>query len=190
MLLYYYKGEGHPMLHFKTDRLTIRPFLESDAVDVYAYLSDPEVLKYEPYLPASKEEVIKETKRRTEDTNFLAVCLDNKVIGNLYFSKGDFDTWEIGYVFNKNYWGKGYASESVNAIMVYGFNYLGARRIKALCDPNNIRSWKLLERIEMRREAHQLQNVYFFKDTNGNPIWKDTYQYAILKSEYENATNR
>lgn len=41
-----------------------------------------------------------------------------------------------------------------------------------------------VERLGMRREGTFLQNVYFFEDESGNPIWKDTYQYAILRSEF------
>ncbi|MTL92046.1 N-acetyltransferase, partial [Turicibacter sanguinis] len=61
---------------------------------------------------------------------------------------------------------------------------LGARRIVAMCSPLNESSWKLLERIGMRYEGTLLQNVYFKKDEEGKPIWLDTYEYAILKSEW------
>ena len=106
------------------------------------------------------------------------------MIGNLYFSKGDFETWEVGYVFNEKYWGNGYASESLSALIKYAFLSLNARRIIAQCDPKNAPSWKLLQRVGMRREDQLLQNIFFFTDEKSNPIWKDTYEYGILKSEY------
>ena len=56
-------------------------------------------------------------------------------------------------------------------------------RIYAECDPLNTRSWKLLEALGFRREAHLLQNVYFWKDEGGKPIWKDTYIYGKLAVE-------
>ena len=56
----------------------------------------------------------------------------------------------------------------------------GVHRIFAECDPCNLNSWKLLERLGFEREAHYKQNVYFWKDDNDNPIWKDTFVYAIL----------
>lgn len=173
------------MIEFKTERLLIRPFNETDGEDFYEYFSDEEVLKFEPYQPYSKEKALMEAKRRESDERFLAVCLaDGKLIGNLYFSKGDFDTWELGYVFNKKYWGHGYASESAAGLLRFAFETLNARRIIAMCDPLNLPSWKLLEQIGMRREGTLLQNIWFFTDENGQPIWKDTYEYAILKSEY------
>lgn len=60
---------------------------------------------------------------------------------------------------------------------------LNARRIIAMCSPKNDSSWKLLERLKMRREGLLLKNVYFKTDENNKPIWLDTYEYAILVSE-------
>lgn len=176
------------MEELKSERLIIRKFKETDWKDLYEYFSDEEVLKFEPYKPFSVEECKEEAIRRTTDDSFLAVCLKdtNKLIGNIYFAKQDLDMWEIGYVFNSNYQGKGYATESCTSVMDYAFKELNARRITAMCDPKNPPSWRLLERLKMRREGHLKQNVYFFKDENDMPIWKDTYEYGILKNEWTN----
>lgn len=174
------------MEELKSERLIIRKFKETDWKDLYEYFSDEEVLKFEPYKPFSVEECKKEAIRRTTDSSFLAVCLKdtNKLIGNIYFAKQDLDMWEIGYVFNSKYQGKGYATESCMCVMDKAFKELEARRITAMCDPENPPSWRLLERLKMRREGHLKQNVYFFKDENDEPIWKDTYEYGVLKSEW------
>jgi RimJ/RimL family protein N-acetyltransferase len=149
-------------------------------------LSDEEVVKFEPYDTYSEKQAIEEAINRQNNESFYAVCLkeSGKLIGNLFFSKGDFDTWELGYVFNRSYQGNGYATESSEALIDYAFTNLEARRIIAMCSPKNEHSWKLLERLHMRREGLLLQNVYFKKDLNGEPIWFDTYEYAILKSEW------
>lgn len=169
-----------------TDRLIIRPFMPEDWKDMHEYFSDEEVLKFEPYKPLSVEECKTEVLNRSKGDTFLAVCLkeSGKLIGNLYFQKGFFMTWEIGYIFNSKYHKKGYAKESVKAIMNYSIKELGTRRIIAMCDPKNIASWKLLESLNMRRESHLIKNIYFFEDENGDPIWKDTYQYGILAEEF------
>ena len=178
------------MRELVTERLLIRRFKETDGEDLYEYLSDKEVLEFEPYKVFNREEAYNEAKRRSEDENFLAVCLKNgKLIGNLYFAKGEFDTYEVGYVFNKLYWSNGYATESLKALIKCAFEELKVRRIIAMCDPKNPNSWKLLERVGMRREGTLLQNVYFFTDENNNPIWKDTYEYALLKGEYKEEKN-
>ena len=58
----------------------------------------------------------------------------------------------------------------------------GAHRIYAECDPRNVPSWKLLEKVGLRREAHFRQNIWFHRDKNSDPIWKDTLVYAILEN--------
>ena len=42
-----------------------------------------------------------------------------------------------------------------------------------------------MERLGMRREGEWKKNVFFFRDENGNPLWKDTYQYAVLVEEWK-----
>ncbi|MDI9515163.1 MAG: GNAT family N-acetyltransferase [Clostridiaceae bacterium] len=174
------------MKNIITDRLIIRKFDKNDWQDLHEYLSDEEVVKYEPYDIYSEDQAKEEAAKRSNDESFYAVCLkeNGKLIGNLYLCKGDFDTWELGFVFNRKYQGKGYATEGARALLDYAFTHLGARRIIAMCNPKNERSWKLLERLHMRREGLLLQNIYFETDRNGAPIWLDTYEYAILKEEW------
>ncbi len=101
-----------------TDRLVIRKFKENDGKDLHEYFSNPNVLEFEPYKPCSKEKSYIEAKRRADDERFLAVCLKSgKLIGNFYFAKEEFETWEVGYVFNDKYWGNGYATEGLLALM-------------------------------------------------------------------------
>jgi RimJ/RimL family protein N-acetyltransferase len=171
-----------------TERLVIRIFKKDDWKDLYEYLSDEEVVKFEPYQIFNEKKAKEEAIRRAGDNNFYGVCLreNEKLIGNLYFSKEQFDTWELGYVFNRKYQGQGYATESARALINYAFTNLNTRRVIAMCSPKNNNSWKLLERLGMRREGLLLQNVYFKTDNNGEPLWMDTYEYAILKSEWEN----
>ena len=174
-------------MRLETERLIIRYFEENDDNDLYEYLSKGEVVKYEPYEAFTYERAKEETKRRETDHNFYAVALKSgKVIGNLYFAEGEFDTWEIGYVFNDSYWGQGYATEAVNALLAEAFDKWNVRRVIAMCNPENESSWKLMERVGMRREGHLKKNVFFFKDENGEPIWQDTYEYGLLREEYEN----
>ncbi len=166
----------------ETRRLILRKFCKNDLQDLYEYLSNEEVVQYEPYKPLDITEVSEELNRRIESDEMIAVVLKatNKLIGNVYLGKRDFESLEIGYVFNKRYWGQGYAKESCEALIKKAFSE-GTHRIYAECDPQNIRSWRLLENLGFAREAHFKQNVYFWKDNKGNPIWKDTFVYAVLK---------
>ena len=103
-----------------------------------------------------------------------------KMIGNVYLGKRDFESLEIGYVFNEDYWNKGYAKESCNKLMELAFQK-GIHRIYAECDPDNQASWRLLESMDFAREGYLKKNVYFWRDSNGKPIWKDTFIYSKLK---------
>ena len=104
-----------------------------------------------------------------------------KIIGNIYYGKRDFEAREVGYIVNKNYQRRGYASEALSAVIDNAFHG-GLHRIFAECDSRNTCSWKLLEKVGLEREANFKQNVFFKRDENGNPIWKDTYVYAKLNS--------
>ena len=99
------------------------------------------------------------------------------MIGNIYYGHRDFEAKEVGYIINKKYQRKGYASEALSAVIENGFK-AGVHRIYAECDPRNTCSWKLLEKVGLEREAHLKQNVFFHRDENGQPKWKDTYVYA------------
>ena len=143
-----------------------------------------EVVAYEPYKPMTIDETKKNLEWRINISEMAAVELksNHKMIGNVYLGKRDFEALEIGYVFHRNYWGKGYAAESCKTLIQLAF-LEGIHRIYAECDPDNKRSWKLLETLGFQREAHLKQNIYFWKDKNDRPIWKDTYIYAKRKAD-------
>jgi RimJ/RimL family protein N-acetyltransferase len=127
---------------------------------------------------------------KSQGNTFWVICIkDNgKMVGHVFLSKEfnpDFLIYEIGYMLNPKYQGKGYATEACHRILQYGFEDIKAHRIIATCDPGNIASWRLLERLNMRREAHFVKCLYLRKPTENNPIgWRDEYFYAILNSEY------
>ena len=170
-----------PTAYPETGRLLLRRHQPADLQDLYAYLSDPEVVKFEPYRPMTLEEAREHLTWRIGTDEMVAVerKADHRMIGNVYLGRRDFDTLELGYVFRRDCWGQGYAVESCEALIAQAFAQ-GVHRIFAECDPENIASWRLLERLGFRREAHLRQNVFFWRDADGAPIWKDTYIYARL----------
>ena len=167
----------------ETERLILRSYRESDLEDLYAYLSDPEVVRFEPYKPMTREEVRDHLAWRISTEEIIAVerKADGKMIGNIYLGNRDFEALELGYVFRRDCWGRGYARESCAAAISQAFAR-GVHRIFAECDPENTASWRLLEALGFSREAHLKQNVYFWKDEKGRPIRKDTFVYARLNA--------
>ncbi len=168
----------------ETDRLILRRYKEEDLQDLFEYLSNPKVVEFEPYKPMTMEKVQDNLKWRISTDEMIAVELKaiNKMIGNIYLGKSNFDSLEIGFVFNEHYWKKGYAKESCEKLIEVAFQK-GIHRIFANCDPDNQNSWGLLESMGFTKEAYLKKNVYFWRDINNQPIWKDTFIYSKLNGK-------
>lgn len=167
-----------------TSRLLLRDYRAEDLDGFYAYVSDPEVVRFEPYLPMTRDEAADALRDRIGNPEFIAVerLSDHRLIGNLYLGQRDFNARELGYVFCRDCWGQGYAREACEALIQSAF-HSGVHRIYAECDPQNAASWRLLERLAFVREGHLRKNVFFHTDSDGAPIWKDTFLYARLSPE-------
>jgi ribosomal-protein-alanine N-acetyltransferase len=140
-----------------TSRLLIRQFEEQDYTSLFEYLSNPSIYRFEPGEPISQ---------RAQGNDFWAVILkaDQKLVGHLYFQQiepKEFQTWELGYIFNPAFHNKGYATESASGLVHFGFMHFGIHRVIAHCNPENPASWKVLEKIGMRREGFLRKNVFF-----------------------------
>jgi RimJ/RimL family protein N-acetyltransferase len=175
-----------------TSRLLIRQFQEQDYTSLFEYLSNPSIYRFEPGEPISLEKAKELASERTQGHDFWAVILkDNqKLVGHLYFKQiepKEFQTWELGYIFNPDFHNKGYATESASGLVQYGFMHFGIHRVIAHCNPENAASWKVLEKIGMRREGYFKKNVFFRTATDGSPLWVDSFEYAILKEEIKAA---
>ncbi len=166
---------------FTTERLAVRKFRPEDSSDLADILADPEVTCFEPYQTFTREACVQEAVNFSESNEFFAVVLGDKVIGKIYFSRKGAGTYELGYTFNASYQGMGYACESITGFMGYAFEIPGVRRIIAEIDTRNTRSYKLAERLGMRREAEH-RELFPSKENSG--IFNDFYIYAILKKEF------
>lgn len=169
--------------------MPIRGFRPDDWRDLHEYLSRPEVLEFEPSDPSDEVERRETAAERAQDDDFWAVCLipSGKVIGHVSFARtgpAELMTWELGYIFNPLYSGQGYVTEPCRALLEHGYGELGAHRFVAICDPGNPPSWKLLERLSLRREGDFGGFAFFRRDEGGEPLWPDAYQYALLAEEW------
>ena len=174
------------MIRIETERLIIRNFQESDASDLFEYLSHPRVNCFLSEKLNSLEETVENIKRRSDNELELAACLkeNGKVIGNLFAKKEDPDTYGVGWQYNELIEGKGYASEAARAYLSYLFDEKKARRIYAYVEETNLRSQKLCERLGMRKEGCFKEYISFIRNQNGIPVYENTIQYAILKKEW------
>ncbi|MEV6241605.1 GNAT family N-acetyltransferase [Lentzea sp. NPDC051838] len=166
-----------PDYPIRTERLTLRPFDANDFEAFYAYRSLPDVHRYLNNKAADREGVAQLLARRTTEHQLaeagqrlaLAVCLDDKVIGDVALVWRTDHEGEIGYSLHPTFQGKGYAREAAEAMLRIGFDELKLRRIVAECDPRNEPSRRVMERLGMR------------KGTSG-----DGLVYAMLAEEFKN----
>lgn len=172
-----------------TERLKIRYVEAIDFDDMFEYVSDEEVMKYESnsHTKASLEKFLEEvipTKR------FFAVILKDseKMIGHVYIGKNNpehFNEYNVGYIFNPLYQKKGYCTEATKALCQYAFAELKAHRLSAKCNPDNIASWKVMDKVGFIREGLLRSRVALRKDKFGNPIHTDELVYGMLKQDIE-----
>jgi RimJ/RimL family protein N-acetyltransferase len=92
---------------------------------------------------------------------------------------------EIGWCLDPAFEGHGYATEAVAELVRVGFEELGLRRLVAHCFAANEPSWRLMERLGMRREAHTVK-----ESLHRNGEWMDGFSYALLAEEWERAAHR
>lgn len=175
------------MVKIQTERLIIRNFQESDAPDLFEYLSHPRVNCFLSEKLNSLEEAVENAKRRSGEELEFAVCLkeNGKVVGNLFAKKEEPDTYGVGWQYNEIVEGKGYASEAARKYLTYLFNEKNARRVYAYVEDTNLRSQKLCERLGMRKEGCFKEFISFTQNEDGISIYENTIQYAILKKEWE-----
>ena len=175
------------MVWYETERLILRNYKEKDTEDYYEYMSLESTALHEDFYPFSREESRRAVEERLQDDSYWVVELkqNSKVIGDVCYRKGEYDTYEIAYDFNEKYGKKGYATEACRVLVRHIFTVLKGRRLYAGCNEENKASWRLLERLGMRREAHCLEDMAFKTDEAGTPIYVNSYYYALLKEEWE-----
>jgi [ribosomal protein S5]-alanine N-acetyltransferase len=168
-----------------TERLILREFKPDDWPAVFAYASDPEVVRFMRWGPSSPEEVqsflaqVVEWQQAAPRTNYClaAVLTDSqRLIGGvgIHIVPSDEAQSYVGYCFHRDEWGKSLATESCRALLRFGFQELNLHRIIASCDSQNIASARVLEKSGMHREAH------FRQDLQIKGRWRDTLLFAAL----------
>lgn len=178
-------------MRIETGNLIIRNFELPDEKDLCEYMLQRVNTEFESYPNFTSEKAKEEIVFRSKSDEFFAIELKkiHKVIGNIYLGKRDFNTRELGYVLNEDYQNKGYGSAASKAMIDFAFKR-GVHRIYAECAPQNAPSWKVMEKVGLKREAYFKKNVSFHTDNKGNPIYWDTYVYAALNpNENDEKTN-
>jgi ribosomal-protein-alanine N-acetyltransferase len=148
------------MCVLETERLTLRWFQMSDFDALLQIFGDAEVMHF-GYGVQTREWIQNWLRQRVDDdehnrTTVWAVIekASARVIGYcglFYFPDiGGKPETEIGYRFNRQSWGLGYATEAARAVCDYAFHTLGLARLIAMIDPHNTTSVRVAEKLGMR----------------------------------------
>lgn len=171
-----------------TDRLTLRRARADDADAVLSYWSLPTVTEWMGNLP---EDCAARFTAPERLGLLLVVERAGAIIGDLSIKIGD--AWspvrmvsqaqgvqaELGWTLRPEETGKGYATEAVQAALRICFEDLGLRRVTASCFRANTASYRLMERVGMRRESTTLKD-----GLHPSGEWMDGVSYALLADEW------
>lgn len=174
----------------ESERLLYRKFSQDDFPTVFGWLSDAETMAFRKGEPRNVAEVRNYldwaiANAETEDCSnyeYAVVLKANQTLIGAATLMNIPDAPELGWTVRRDYWRQGYGTEMGKTMLRLGFDQLKLHRIIAGCNARNHGSYKIMERLGMRREAH------FVKAQQGNSVlaneWCDRFQYAILREEY------
>lgn len=176
----------------QTKRLLLRDFEMEDFEQVHEYASQPEVSRYMEWGPNTADDtrrfLTESIALNSKDPRLdfeLAVVLksENRILGGggiHVSSRANNEGW-IGYCFNQDHWGKGYATEAALALVEYGFNHLKLNRIFATTAPGNKASQNVLQKVAMKHEGSMREH----KLVRG--VYRDTELFAVIKSDFQSS---
>ena len=174
-----------------TRRLVIRPVSTSDVEATWEFRRLDDVSRWITAAPTTLEEYRVTFEDPERMAKMLVIELEGVVIGDLMLAVED--AWaqtevveqahgvqaELGWCLHPRYGGHGYATEAVEALIRLSFDALGLRRVTAGCFADNEASWRLMERLGMRRETYTVR-----ESLHRSGQWLDGMGYALLADEW------
>lgn len=176
-------------LTLTSERLSIRRFVADDSALEIAAQQDREVVKYirEPLTDEQARAFFEKVIAPYEgnEGEWAGFCVerseDNQAVGAISFriESSASEVAEIGYRFNPDFQGKGYAFEAVRCLVDFLFAQVKVHKVVAYCDPENLPSYKLMEKLAMQREGRLRQHYRLGEQ------FRDVYIYGLLASEHK-----
>ncbi len=174
------------------DRVSLRDFGLDDVEAVAAYACDPVVTSH--HLVWGPHAGRQETASWLRETIAQASCASRQhfelaVVDNLSgglvgearvtVRNPVHRIGDIGYVLRQSQWGQGYGTEVARLLVRMGFWVPGLHRVEATCDPANVASRRVLEKVGMRPEGCMRENFWI------RGSWRDSLLFAILEHEWQ-----
>ena len=172
----------------ETERLIIQGFELNDWRDLQQMIVQREASEYAAYdhqWPVSDEEIKRIIGWFVDKPNYFAVCTkEPKLIGYILLNNTENkDEFDMGYCFNEDYMGKGFATEACTALLTYAFSKLKVEKVICNTAQKNEPSCRLLIRLGMTRVA-ELPDSTLRNDEKGNPIMFLGVQYTMSNTEW------
>jgi len=170
-------------MYLETDRMILRDFTMGDLDDLYEIFSDAEVMENTepPYDRAKTDAFLRDFCIEREPKGAFAAALreTGKVIGYVLFKSIDEpEIYEIGWIFNKAYWRKGYAYEICSRLIRHGFEEMQLHKICAEAIDTE-KSVPLMRKLGMVLEGVQRKHT---RSNDGE--WRDLHWFAVLEEDY------
>lgn len=180
-----------PDIVAETDRLILRTIEDGDAALQHRLLNTPAVMARLGGVKELHEIEAKHAKARAfyaqEGFSFLMMiekatgelvghCGIKRVDNPLAHNQGDH---EIGWLVREDRWRRGYAEEAIRAVLDWAFGRVGAPHVVALTSQLNEPSWRLMEKLGMRRRED-----LDFDDPAYPPEDRTTILYSLARSTW------
>lgn len=172
--------------------LRLRVPTSRDVEPLLAWRNDPEVTRWLLRTTQDADDLRASWRSALDDPREqrVVVDLDGAVVatGSLWvrdaMGQPQGDAWRaaegsIGYLVDPAYAGRGIATALAGALLDVAFTDLGLHRVTAGCFAANEASWRVMEKLGMRREQHGVRDSWH--DELG---WVDGYTYGILDQEW------
>lgn len=183
----------------RTPRLQVRPCAPADLDAIWGWRRLPEVNRWLGLAPDTQDAFRERylDPKRLASLYLIELLPDGDgesgptPIGDIMVRRGD--GWaqleveaeakgveaELGWVLDPAYTGRGYATEAIRAVIDVCFGPLGLRRVHAGCFADNEPSWRLMERLGMRREEFSRKTAL-----HRSGEWLDGVNYGLLAEEW------
>lgn len=181
-------------MYRESERLILRDPVLEDWQGAHGFLADPAVMRWIhlgplPYSEAQSRHWITDLifhnrqQPRTSHNALIVERASHSVIGWIGIGKpsakhaaaGDLD---FGYALAQAYWGQGVMTEALHMLLTFAFTELGANRVFATCEVQNIGSYRVMEKAKMKREQR-------YTEADGH---KEMFLYAISKTDWKAPT--
>lgn len=171
----------------ETERLYLRMWKRSDAPQLFAYASNPNVgprAGWKPHESVAESRKIIETTFKESRVWAIVEKESNRIIGSIGLSEDRFRpgvrSLELGYSLAEEYWGRGFMTEAAKRVIVYGFEYIGLDVMMIRTGEENIASQNVIEKCGFQYEG-TLRRIYRIYDGTIKPV----RCYTMLREEYD-----